>query len=633
MTIIPLAKTTLCAAVALACLAAQAAATPAPQPTTNATAAADAANPPAVWDLTGLYRDDDAWDKARQAFLAKMPALKALQGSLGNGSGALLKAMDDISAAQRELLRLQVYASLQADVDTRDTQAAQRRQLGDSAQDQFNQATSWLASDLSTLGATKVDADIAAEAGLKKHAYRLHTLLRLAGHTLSPPEEALLAAAGKPLDQPQEIYELLSNADLPWPTITVNGKKQRLDQETYVALRADRDPKVRAQVFKAFWPVYQAYQRTIGAIYVAHLDGQVFDSRARKFATSLDLAVSQDNTPTQVYRALVAETNAGLPTLQRFLKVRNRLLGLKSPQYSDVYAPMAKPPRSYTLADAEALTLEAVKPLGDDYVQRLRQHFQQGWMHALPQPGKRSGAYMNGDAFDVHPFVLLSFNDNYESVSTVAHEWGHAMHTVLADSAQPFETSAYGIFVAEIPSTANEMLLADYVTAHAKTREEKIYAIGQQLDLLRQTFFRQAMFAEFELKAHEAIERDQPLTGEDLSKLYLDLLRRYHGDAQGVMHIDALYGSEWEYIPHFYSDFYVYQYATSISAAAYFVEGIEKGDTALRDRYLAMLKAGGSDDPYLIVQAAGPDMATPGPYRALVHRMDRLIDELESLTK
>jgi oligoendopeptidase F len=206
------------------------------------------------------------------------------------------------------------------------------------------------------------------------------------------------------------------------------------------------------------------------------------------------------------------------------------------------------------------------------------------------------------------------------------------MHSVFANAAQPFELADYGIFVAEIPSTTNEMLLADYVASHAKTKEEKIYALTMQLEQLRTTFFRQAMFAEFELKSHEAVEKDQALTGEDLSKIYLDLLRRYYGDAQGVMKIEDLYGSEWEFIPHFYTDYYVYQYATSISAAAFFAEGIEKGDTDLRTRYFDMLKAGGSDDPYLVVKKAGLDMATPAPYRALVHRMDHLLDQLEALT-
>jgi oligoendopeptidase F len=625
-----LAKSTIALAAAVAMLAGapaavQAAATPAP-------AASATAGPPAVWNLSTLYADDAAWEAARQKFVAGLPQLKALEGTLGTSPQTLLHAMEQISAARREVMRLALYASLKADEDTRVGANQQRRQLADAAANQFNQATSFVASEVSAIGAAKIDAALAAEPGLKNHSYYLHTLLRMSSHTLPAEGEALLAAADDPLQQPTAIYELLSNADLPWPKITVRGKTRTLDQETYVALRDDRDPKVREQVFKAFWPVYKAYERTIGAIYVAHLKGTVFTAHARKYPTSLDMAVSQDNTPTAVYRTLVAETNAGLPTLQRYLKTRARLLGLKTQSYSDVYVPLAKPPRTYTLAEAEAITLEAVKPLGDAYVKALGQHFQEGWMHAVPQRGKRSGAYMNGDAYDVHPFVLMSFNDNYESVSTLAHEWGHAMHSVLANGAQPFETAGYGIFVAEIPSTTNEMLLADYVARNAKTKEEKIYALSQQLELLRRTFFRQALFAEFELKTHEAIEQDKPLTGEELSKTYLDLIRRYHGDAQGVMKVDDLYGVEWEYIPHFYTDYYVYQYATSISAAAYFAEGISRGDTQVRDRYLDMLKAGGSNDPYLVVKNAGLDMASPEPYRALVHRMDRLLDELDALT-
>jgi oligoendopeptidase F len=365
---------------------------------------------------------------------------------------------------------------------------------------------------------------------------------------------------------------------------------------------------------------------------VAHLKGTVFNARARKYASSLDMQLANDGTPDAVYRTLVAEANAGLPVLHRWFALRAKLAGVKNPKYSDLYVDLSKPNHTYSLAEAEAMTLDAVQPLGKPYVDALRQHFGEKWMHAVPQPGKRSGAYMNPAAYDVHPFVLTSFNNDFESVSTVAHEWGHAMHSVLADAAQPFELANYGLFVAEIPSTANEMLLADDAVRKAKTKAEKVFALSRELELLRGTFFRQAMFAEFELRAHEAVEKDQPLTGADLTKMYLELLKRYHGDAQGVMKIEDLYGVEWAYIPHFYNDYYVFQYATSISAAAYFAEGIGKGDTALRDRYLAMLSAGGSDDPYKVVKAAGVDMATPAPYQAIVARMSRLIDQLEALT-
>ncbi len=595
-------------------------------------AAPSPANPPATWNLTSLYADDAAWDASRAKVVAQLPEIKALQGTLGTSSATLLNAMKKMSDVRREVARLDTYANLKGDENTKITANAARRQQAESLDSQYAQATSWFAPEVAAIGQQKIDGYIAAEPGLKVHAYNLHTQLRLAAHTLSPSEEALMAAAGDPLSQPQQIFEILDNADLPWPKVTIHGKLVTLDQETYVKYRDDQDPKVRAQVFHAFWPVYKSFERTIGTIYTAHLKGVTFDAHVRKYDSGLADALSGNNTPDAVYRTLVTEANAGLPTLQRYLKLRGKMLGLKEQKYSDVYAALVKPPRSYTLGEAEQLTLQAVQPLGDDYVKALGQHFQEGWMDAVPREGKRAGAYMNPAAYDVHPFVLTSFNNNYESVTTVAHEWGHAMHSVLAEANQPYELADYGIFVAEIPSTTNEMLLADYVSAHAKTKEEKIYAITQALEGLRTTFFRQAMFAEFELKAHEAVEKDQPLTGEDLTKIYLDLLRRYHGDATGVMKIEDLYGSEWEYIPHFYNDFYVYQYATSISAAAYFAEGIEKGDTDLRTRYLNMLKAGGSNDPYLVVKAAGLDMATPAPYRALVKRMDRLLDELETLT-
>jgi oligoendopeptidase F len=634
--------------------AADAAAAPAPAasaakatPTSKAAAPAKAASAatashdpmlddpkaPAIWDLTQLYADDAAFEASRQKLIAQLPALKALQGTLGQSPAALLHAMDTISAARKEQYRLQAYASLKADEDQRIAANEALRQQSDSVGNQVDQATAWLGAEVSAMGAQKIDADIAAEAGLKKHAYSLHTILRLAPHTLSATDEALLASAADPMGAVSNIYSLLTNADMPWPTITVHGKKVELDQETYVKLRSDPDPKVREQVFHAFWPVFKAYEHTIGATYVAHLKGTVFTARARHWNSSLEMQLGNDGTPEAVYRTLVNEANAGLPVLHRYFALRAKLAGIKNPKYSDLYVELARSSKTYSLAEAEAMTLDATKPLGDDYVAALRQHFGERWMHALPQPGKRGGAYMNPGAYDVHPYVLTSFNHDFESVSTVAHEWGHAMHSVLAIAAQPFETANYGLFVAEIPSTCNEMLLADDVARRAKTKAEKIYALSRELELLRGTFFRQAMFAEFELRAHEAIEKDQPLTGADLTKMYLELLKRYHGDAEGVMKVEDLYGVEWAYIPHFYSDYYVFQYATSVSAAAYFAEAIGKGDTATRDRYLAMLKAGGSDDPYLTVKAAGVDMATPAPYRALVARMSRLLDELEALTK
>jgi oligoendopeptidase F len=591
-------------------------------------AEAASAAPPAVWDLTALYPDPAAWEAERKALEPDIAALAKLKGTLGSATG-LAHALDQISAVRKSLARLETYAGLAADVDTRVAEAQARRQLATDLETHLEEAISFLRPEIAAIGRAKIEGFVAAEKALAKHRYQIETILRLADHTLGPDGEALLAAAQTPLGQPQEIYELLANADLPYPSIEIRGQSVKLDQQGYVSHRDDADPAIRRQVFDQFWGAFKTYERTFGATYGANVRSTVFYAKARKYPNALASSLSSNNVPESVYRTLIAETHKGLGVLHRYLKAGQTLLGLPELRYSDVYVPFAKPPRSYTLGEAEDLILQGVAPLGPDYAKDLKAGFDGGWMHSLVQPGKRGGAYMNGSAYDVHPFVLLSFADNYASVSTVAHEFGHAMHSVLANRAQPFETADYSIFVAEIPSTTNEMLLADHVIATAKTKAEKIYALSAELELLRGTFFRQAMFAEFEAEAHDAVERGDAVTGEGLTKTYLGLLRQYMGESEGVMKIDDLYGIEWAYIPHFYNDFYVYQYATSISAAAYFADGIERGDTALRQRYFDMLKAGGSDDPYEIVKRAGVDMATPTPYAALVARMGRLVDTLE----
>lgn len=586
-----------------------------------------------TWNLKDLYPSVEAWEAERKALAADIPKVKARKGTLGASSQSLLAAMEEMSQLRRRLARLAVYASLENDADTRVAPAAERNQLANLLYNALGEATAFVQPELLAVGEPRIREFLKAEPGLAKFRYSLEVSLRQAPHTLSAEGEDLLAAAAQPLGQPPEIYSTLTNADLPWPTITIKGKKHVLDQEGYVALRTHPDPEVRAQVFKTFWTALKAFERSIGTVYASQLKSTAFQAKARHYPSSMSMILGAYNTPEQVYRTLVAETNAGLPTLHRYFKLMKKTLGLKEMRYSDLYVAMAKAPREYSLSEAASLTLAATQPLGEGYVADLKKGIEGGWMHSAVQRGKRSGAYMNGAAYDVHPYLLMSFSGGYESVSTYAHEWGHAMHTVLANKAQPFETADYALFVAEIPSTFNEVLLAEHVKANAKTKAERIYAISRELDSLRGTFFRQALFAEFELRTHEAMEKGEALTGERFSQIYLDLLRRYHGHDQGVVKVDDLYGVEWAYIPHFYNDFYVFQYATSISAATYFADGVVKGDTAMRDRYFEMLKAGGSADPYEIVKKAGLDMATPTPYRALIARMNRLLDELEALQR
>jgi oligoendopeptidase F len=352
----------------------------------------------------------------------------------------------------------------------------------------------------------------------------------------------------------------------------------------------------------------------------------------RHYDSSLDSALDRNAIPVEVYRTLVRETNANLETLHRYLRLRQRMLGLEELAYHDLYTPMVKGvEKSYPIGLSQEMVVQALAPLGPDYVGKLREAFHGGWIDAPPRPGKRSGAYSNGSVYDLHPFVLLNHNDNYDGLSTLAHEMGHAMHSALANATQPYPTADYSIFVAEIASTFNEVLLNRYMMDRAENDEERLAILGSFLERLRVTFFRQAMFAEFELAIHEMVEKGEALTGERLTELYGEMLRRYYGHEEGICPIDPLYEVEWAYIPHFYFNFYVYQYSTGIVASSALARAVLEDGPEARDRYLDFLRAGGSDYPFELLRRAGVDLSRPEPYRATMGLMNDLMDRIEEI--
>jgi oligoendopeptidase F len=381
-------------------------------------------------------------------------------------------------------------------------------------------------------------------------------------------------------------------------------------------------------VFDAFWREHGNFKNSFGATYSNQVKDDIFVAKARKYPTSLAAALSGNNVPESVYRTLVDETNKGLPQLHRYFELRRRILGLPDIGYWDIYPPLVSFDRTWTLDQMRSTVLDAVRPLGPDYQQRIARATSAKWMDPRPRPGKAPGAYMNPGAYDVHPFLLLNLSDKYDGMTTYAHEWGHAIHSLLANSTQVYEKADYPIFLAEIASTVNELLLVEHMLGQAKTKEEKLFYLGQRMENFRGTFYRQTMFAEFELKAHDAAEAGEGLSGEKFTAIYGDLLRRYHGPN---MLIEPAYNNEWAYIPHFYNPFYVYQYATCISAGTYFAQAILKGGPKERDNYLGVLKAGGSDYPVEILRRAGLDMASPAPYQALVSALKDTLDQAEAL--
>ena len=460
--------------------------------------------------------------------------------------------------------------------------------------------------------------------------------LRQAGHTLSDESEEVLAATGSMRQGPERIYAMLSSSDLPFPSVTLStGEEVRLDQAAYGRHRASPVREDRKLVFDAFWGAWRNYEATLGQTLETHVKSHVFEAKVRNFDSALDQALFGANIPPAVYRTLIEAAHRHLPSLHRYFRIRRRLLGVDELRYSDIYPPLVFSDRVYTLDEARGLALASAAPLGADYLTLLGEGLASCWTHVYPQPGKAPGAYMYGSVYDVHPYLLLNFNGAYDDVTTFVHEWGHAVHTMLATRANPYETAGYATFTAEVASTTNEVLLQEHLLTRDLSDEERLFYLGSALEGIRGTFFRQVMFAEFELAIHELVERDEALSGARLSELYERLVRQYHGSDEGVLSYDTDYAIEWAFIPHFYRNFYVFQYATSIAGGTMFADRLLTGDgtsqEAARRDYLAVLSAGGSDYAYDLLRNAGIDLATDAPYDALIARMNRVMDDIEAI--
>lgn len=584
---------------------------------------------PDHWDLTDLYPSDAAWDTERKAVDAQIPSLEQFKGRLGSSAGELKAALQANSDLNRRVTRLNVYASLKGDADLKVAANQEMRQQGQDVQTRLGEATSWMGPEILTAGRPKIESFIASDPGFAKFRFGLEDTLRQAPHTLKPEGEALLASANNPLSGPTDIRGQLVQSDIPRPTVTLSdGTRTRLDDQGYTITRQAPNRADRKLVFDQFWASYKAFENSLGTSLGSQVKGEMFQAKARKYDSALQWALSGPNIPEGVYRTLISATNEGLPVLHRYFELRRRMLGLPDMAYYDLYPSLVKLDRKFSLDEMRRLTIEAIQPLGPDYVKQFAASTLKPWMDPRPRPGKQSGAYMNGSAYDVHPYLLLNLSDQYDGLTTFAHEWGHAMHTLTANAAQPFDLASYPTFIAEVASTNHELLLANHMIATAKTKPEKLFYLGQLMEAYRGTFFRQAMLAEFQLAIHDLADKGEGLSGEKMTGVYLDILKRYHGPKVAI---DPVYAIEWAYIPHFYYGFYVFQYATSITAANYFADRLMHGAAADRDRYLRVLRAGGSDYGYNILRNAGLDMAGAQPYRLIIDSFSKTLDQAEAL--
>jgi oligoendopeptidase F len=588
---------------------------------------------PYKWNLADIYPSVQAWQAAKDALATAIPSLKAFQGRLGASAETLAEALDALFALDKELSRVYVYASMLADEDTRDSTHEGMRQQMVQLASMFGAESAYVEPEILRLPEGTLPRFLEQERRLGVYRFYLEDIVRRRPHTLSPGEEKILAAAGPIASAPSNLYNILSNADFPYPTVRLStGQEVKLSQPNFVMHRASAVRADRETVMAAYFGALGGFSRTFGTSMSASLQKALFFTRARNYESNLGAALNGPNIPISVYTRLVDGVNRHLPSFHRYLTLRKRMMGLNELHYYDLYAPLvASVDLKYTPEQAQQHILDAMAPLGPEYVGVLKRAFSERWIDLFPSPGKRSGAYSNGGAYDVHPYMLLNYNGKYDDVSTLAHELGHTMHSYLSNRTQPYATASYPTFVAEVASTFNESLLVDHMLTRISDPKVRLSILGNYLEGIKGTVFRQTQFAEFELGMHQLAEQGKPVTGDTLSKLYMDITKKYYGHDKGVTVIDDYIAHEWSFIPHFYRDFYVFQYATSFTASEALAQKVKRGDQQAIERYLRFLSAGGSKYPIDLLKDAGVDMTTDEPLDLTIKEMNRVMDEMEKL--
>jgi len=585
------------------------------------------------WNLADVYPNEAAWRAAKDKLAGELPQLRQYKGKLTTSAAALADALERQSQFDKELSRLYVYASMLADQDTRESRPQGMRQEMAQLAATFGAESAYVEPEILKADKATLEKFMESEPRLKVYRFYLHDVIRRAAHTLSDAEEKLLADLGPLAGSASNVFNIIQNADFPYPSVTLSdGRTVKVDQAGYTALRALPNRADREKVMSAFFTALGTFSRTFGTT----MDGEVqkvrFRAKARHYGSDLEAELNGANIPTSVYQRLIDGVDRNLPAFHRYLKLRKRMMGLYELHYYDLYAPLvASVNLKYTPAEAEKHVLAAVAPLGPEYQATIQRAFNERWIDLMPTEGKRSGAYSDGGAYDVHPYMLINYNGQYNDVSTVAHELGHTMQSYFSNKTQPYPLAGYPIFVAEVASTFNESLLIDYMLKNIKDDDTRLSLLGNYLENIKGTVFRQTQFAEFELRMHEMAEKGEPLTGESLAKLYLDITRKYYGHAQGVSIVDDYVQHEWSYIPHFYRDFYVFQYATSFTASEALAQKVKAGDQEAKRKYLAFLSAGGSKYPIDLLKDAGVDMTTSEPLDLTIREMNRVMDEMEKI--
>jgi len=588
-----------------------------------------------TWNIADLYASESEWSQVKEKLVADFEKILPYKDKLSNSSTQLLNCLKLNSSIQKEFGRLYSYASMLSDQDTRDAKAQALKEEMTQLSTDFTSRTSFIEPEILAMDKTLIEKFIAENPELKVYEFYLNDLQRRKKYMLSAKEEKILAESGLMSNSPYSIFSIFCNAELPYPEAKLsNGKTVLINQAGYSRYRTLPNRADREIIFQEFWGTMKKFRQTLGAQLYAAIKRDLFYVRTRGYKSCLEYALDANNIPISVYHTLIDNVNANLKSFHRYLNLRKTMLGVEQLKYSDLYASVVKGiDLKYSTSEAKEAIINALAPLGSEYVKIIIEGFNKRWIDMYPTTGKRSGAYSNGSVYDVHPYILMNYNGQYDAVSTLAHELGHALHSYFSNKNQPFPTADYPIFVAEVASTFNEALLINEQLKQIDQDEIRLSLLMNQLDGIKGTVFRQAQFAEFELKIHEMAERNEPLTGDSLTKLYGEIVRKYYGHEHGICEIEDLYTLEWAYIPHFYYNFYVYQYATSFTASIALVEKVLSGEKGAVDKFIEFISSGGSDYPINLLKTAGVDLTTTVPFMKTMKVMNQTMDEIEKILK
>ncbi len=585
------------------------------------------------WNLADIYADWDTWEQDRARLDAQIAEYAGLKGTLSQGPDRLLAAFQLNDRLGQLAHKVFYFPLLKYDEDQRDNAVNARRQQVEALMAHWQEATSWLNPELLSIPEATVQQWLGRHADLALYRFAIEEVFRQQEHVLDERGERLLSLSARLSGAPSDAYMALSAADVKFPEIALStGERITLSHGQYRAvLTTSRNQADRQAAFRGHYGTYAGSLNTYAALYHAVCQRDWFHARARGYATTLDAALHGNNIPRTVVENLIATTRRGVGPLRRYHRLRRRSLKLDRYCTYDFSIPLVEWDRRYPYDDVLPPVIDAVAVLGDEYQGRMRQGLSGRWIDVYENEGKRSGAY-SATLYGVHPYMLLNWSDTLDDVFTLAHEMGHSMHTMLAHERQPFVYSNYTIFVAEVPSTLSEMLLLEHLLDRATSREERIVLLQHAIDGITNTFYTQVLFADFELGAHVRVEHDEAITADVLSGMYRERFEAFYGDAADLEDLTPIL---WARVPHLYNmPYYVYQYATCFASAASLMRdmnGPEPARAAARDRYLALLGAGGSDQPMTLLRQAGIDLGEPATVQAVIDQMDGLVTRLEEL--